>query len=272
MQDNRPNPEDLRAAMVAGGAAGFPGTAAPPSPENLRAPSIAQAAGGLPGAAAPPDPENLRAAMEAAWRDHHHARDQTWKLLAMVALLAAGLVVLDGRFANFWLTLCAGVLVAIAAACAAGVTLNHRKLERRKFIHIANCEELLGLHRDDVIPLSKTGREEYGVSSEGYEKRTSRAVRTDLLNDSEVQLPPRLSLGKAFSPRVNNTGVFILRMHLAIIVFAALLVFARWAWPPQPAGEVDARPGLRPASAAPTKAPPVRSRRPARRLRRPSSR
>jgi hypothetical protein len=272
MQDNRPSPEDLQAAMVPGGAAGFPGAAAPPTPEDLQAPSMAHGAGGLPGPAGPPSPEDLRAAMEAAWRDHHHARDQTWKLLAMVALLAVGLVVLDGRFANFWLTLCAGVLVILAAACAAEVTLSHRRLERRKFIHISNCEELLGLHRDDVIPLSKTGREEYGVSPEAYEKRTSRAVEADLLKDSEVQLPPRLSLGKAFSPRVNNTPVFILRMHLAIIVFAALLVFARWAWPEQPAGQQGPGPGVHPPSGAPAKAPSVRSRRPARKFRRPASR
>ena len=42
-----------------------------------------------------PDNETVRLAMELAWRDHHHARDQTWKAekvlgAELIALVVAG--------------------------------------------------------------------------------------------------------------------------------------------------------------------------------------
>ena len=40
---------------------------------------------------------SLEAAMQSAWKDHHHARDQTWKGLQMEALLAIALIGIDLR-------------------------------------------------------------------------------------------------------------------------------------------------------------------------------
>ncbi len=42
--------------------------------------------------------ESIRLAMDQAWRDHHHARDQTWKALQIVVVLGAGLVTVDFNF------------------------------------------------------------------------------------------------------------------------------------------------------------------------------
>ena len=92
-----------------------------------------------------PSEESLLKAMELAWRDHHHARDQTWKTVQMVAVLGAGLLTIDLQYRNLVATALAAALVVLAAAVGVGITWNHRKLERRKFIHLMNCEELLGL-------------------------------------------------------------------------------------------------------------------------------
>lgn len=106
-----------------------------------------------------PDDASVRSAMELAWRDHHHARDQTWKAVQMVAALGAGFITVEIQFHNFIATLATGILVILTAYFAITITKNHRKLERRKFIHIMNCEEWLGLHRDDLIPLAKEDSE-----------------------------------------------------------------------------------------------------------------
>ncbi len=148
-----------------------------------------------------PEPESIRLAMDQAWRDHHHARDQTWKAVHMEVILAVGLVTVDAQFHNPVVTTVAALLVILASVFGVWISLHHRKLERRKFRHILNCEEALGLHRDDLIPASG----EHGVA-----------------------LPAEIRFRDAFRLSVRNTAVFILRMHLAIMLFAILLVVARW--------------------------------------------
>ena len=100
-----------------------------------------------------PTIDSLRMAMEFAWHDHHYARDQTWRTVQMVAVLAAGLVTVDFAHQNILATSLAGILVIVAGAFSVGITWNHRTLEIRKFVHPMNCEELLGLHQGDIIPL-----------------------------------------------------------------------------------------------------------------------
>jgi hypothetical protein len=143
-----------------------------------------------------PQPESIRQAMDEAWRDHHHARDQTWKAAQMEAVLAAGLVTLDVQFHSVVATSLMGMLVVLSAVCGILISLHHRGVERRKFEHILNCEEALGLHRPNLI--------------------------------SGVKLPDKLRLRDAFIPSVNNTVVFIIRLHLAILFFALVVTGARW--------------------------------------------
>ena len=68
-----------------------------------------------------PTEESIRTAMELAWRDHHHARDQTWKTVQIVAVLGAGLLSMDLVNKNLIATAFASVLVIIAAAFGAGI-------------------------------------------------------------------------------------------------------------------------------------------------------
>jgi hypothetical protein len=180
-----------------------------------------------------PSAENLRAAMDAAWRDHHHARDQTWRSLTIEAYLAAGLITVDAQFGRPWITFAAGALIAVAAALGAMITLNHRKLERRKFIHLMNCEEMLKLHRDDLIPLTSDGMSQFHIQVDEYNLRKGRDVDPELVTASAVSVPRPFSLFDAFNLNVQNTAVFILRMHIAIILFAMILVIARFVVGPK---------------------------------------
>jgi hypothetical protein len=143
------------------------------------------------------DPDSIRLAMDLAWRDHHHMREQTWRALQIEAVLVAGLVGIDWQIRNIYATIAAGLLVLVAAPFGIQITLRHRQGEIRKFTHIINCEEALGLHRDDLLP-----------------------PRT-------ISIPTSLRLIDAFRPSVSNTSAFILRMHIAIILFSILYVLGR---------------------------------------------
>jgi hypothetical protein len=143
------------------------------------------------------DSDSIRLAMELAWRDHHHMREQTWRALQMEAALVVGLVGIDWQIQNVYATIAAGVLVLLAAPFGIQITLRHRQGEIRKFTHIINCEEALGLHREDLLPRETT------------------------------KLPTPLRFMDAFRPRVTNTSAFILRMHITIMLFAILYVFGR---------------------------------------------
>jgi hypothetical protein len=101
--------------------------------------------------------ESVRLAMDQAWRDHHHARDQTWKAVQMVAVLLVGLITIEFKYHNLIATSIAGLIVIVATISAILIANNHRKLERRKFIHIMNCESYLKLHELNIIPLNKEG-------------------------------------------------------------------------------------------------------------------
>lgn len=144
-----------------------------------------------------PDIQSIRLAMDLAWRDHHHARDQTWKAVSMEAVLAAGLVGVDLQIGHVVATLAAGLLVLLATAFGVLISLHHRRLEIQKFTHILNCEKALGLIRDDLIP------------------------------PRSVKVPRPLRLVDAFSFKERNTAAFILRMHIALMMFTALYMLAR---------------------------------------------
>ena len=143
------------------------------------------------------DPESIRLAMDLAWRDHHHMREQTWRAPQVEAALAAGLVGIDWQIQNIYVTVATGILVILASIYGVLITLHHRKGEIRKFTHIVNCEEALGLHSGDLLPPDTT--------------KIPRALRfVDVLN-----------------PRVQNTSAFILRIHTAVLFFAVLYVAGR---------------------------------------------
>lgn len=150
-----------------------------------------------------PDNETVRLAMELAWRDHQHARDQTWRAVQMEAILGAGLVTVDTQFKSAVSTLAAAILVVLAALFGILISRHHRALERRKFIHILNFEKYLGLSRKDLIP-------SYDDDKIGGVKR-----------------PEEFSLWAVLNPRLHNTAIFILRMHIAIMLFAIIVLATR---------------------------------------------
>lgn len=70
-------------------------------------------------------------------------------------------------------------------------------VEHQKFRYIFNCEKFLGLHRDDLIP------------------------------PGTLKFPGPIRLMDMFRPSVQNTAVFIFRMHMVILAFAVVYVVAR---------------------------------------------
>jgi hypothetical protein len=143
------------------------------------------------------DPDSVRIAMDQAWRDHHHARDQTWKAVQMEAALAAGLAAAEAQYHSPVATTLVAVLVVLSAVSGILISLHHRDVEILKFEHIMNCEEALGL------------------------RQLIRGVRP----------PKKLRLWDAFRPSVMSTAVFIIRIHVAILLFALVFTGARWFAP-----------------------------------------
>ena len=145
-----------------------------------------------------PDPteETLRKCLELEWQDHIQTRRQTWKALAVQVALAIGLVALDWQVGNLAATTVFGVVVIAAAQLGIQTSLHHREVEIRKFTHILRLEEQLGLHRPGLF--------------------------------TDVSVPAPIRWADAFRPGKSNTVLFILRMHVAVQVFALLYVAACW--------------------------------------------
>lgn len=140
--------------------------------------------------------ESVRKAMDEAWRDHQHTRDQTWKALQAEFLLAVAVVGAAWQTHSTVVIVGAATLVFVVSLCGIQITLRHRNsVELMKFRHIMNCEEVLGLHRDDLI--------------------------------SGVKMPQAVSFLDAFRRTKANTAVFILRMHVAIMFFSLLILIWR---------------------------------------------
>jgi hypothetical protein len=142
------------------------------------------------------DKESIRLAMDEAWRDHQHTRDQTWKALQMEFLIAAGIIGANWQAQSILITGVAAIVVLLVTLCGIQITLRHRNIvEIGKFKHITNCEKALGLDRDCLI--------------------------------GNVKLPTPITIWDALNPRKGNTALFILRMHFVILVFSLLILLCR---------------------------------------------
>ncbi len=143
-------------------------------------------------------PESIRLALDEAWKEHQHVRDQTWKALQMVALLAVGLVTVDLQQQNAVASLTAGLLAFIGGVFSACITVHHRNYECQKFRHIMNLQQALKLIHPQLLPLE------------------------------DIRLPLPLTITVVFSPKVWNSAKFILWMNLLIIAFCALVAVRRF--------------------------------------------
>lgn len=143
-----------------------------------------------------PESESVRLALDIAWREHQHVRDQTWKSVQMVALLAVGLVTIDIRLASTTATVIAGLMLVALGYWGALITLHHRAYQIQKFNEILKAEGALHLI-PDIVPES-------------------------------VHAPTPMTFWDAFSPRISHTAAFLLRMHIAMMVFGAVFIVFRF--------------------------------------------
>lgn len=142
-----------------------------------------------------PDKESIRAVMDQAWRDHHHARDQTWRALQIEFLIVAAVVGVNWQIESPFAAAISGFLILFTALSGIQITLHHRnRVEITKFRHIMHCEEALGLHSPELI--------------------------------DGVTMPKPIKFWHVFAPWKGNTALFILRMHVVILVFSVL--FLAW--------------------------------------------
>ena len=189
------------------------------------------------------EPESIRLAMTLAWRDHHHARDQTWKTVQLAVGFAAGLLAFDIKYEYFWATFCAFIPLFITCFSGIYITWHHRLLEIRKFIHIMNCEEKLNLHRYDLIPLREDEidkfvrieeyQEIYGLSKNElkniYCGKDKNENIKDRIKQSEVVIPKTFTIWDVFNIfQKQSTALFILRTHMMILIFGFLILLWRF--------------------------------------------
>lgn len=132
---------------------------------------------------------SLEVAMECAWRDHHHARNQTWKSLHVEAILTAALIGINFTSIDqkiHYLPVIGSILIVFLSISGIMIATHHRELERRKFRHIMHCEDALGI-RDYI---------------------------------DKVKLPRSIFIWEVFFIWKSNTVLFIMRMHFIILIFA----------------------------------------------------
>ena len=132
--------------------------------------------------------------MELAWKDHHHARNQTWEALKIESLLAIALIGIDTtKIFSLAIPYIGSLLLFLLSISGIMITLHHRDLERRKFRHIMHCEEALGLRKyiDGVKP------------------------------------PSPIYIWDIFLFWKSNTILFIMRMHFALIIISLLFFLSK---------------------------------------------
>ena len=70
--------------------------------------------------------ESIRKAMDEAWRDHQHTRDQTWKALQAEFALAVAVVGAVWKTESTVVIIGAAVLVFVISLCCIQISLRHR--------------------------------------------------------------------------------------------------------------------------------------------------
>ncbi len=98
-----------------------------------------------------PDSDSIRDALDHAWRDHHHIRNQTWKALQLEAAAAAGIIALDVNSSNFIFSFFGGIFIFFISLFCSKLIIHHRKAEILKFKHIINFQRALGLQKPNLI-------------------------------------------------------------------------------------------------------------------------
>ena len=153
--------------------------------------------------------ESLHTLMKISWQEHQKTREQTWKALQIEVALAAGLITVKSNFTNNkWAIIIAGLLPIFLGFFGIQVTRHHRKYQQKKFKIIQDCENLLGLKKIVDRAIKK------------IDEPSQRGNKNNRLGEvSEIKL---LSIINPVSKP--STPLFIMRMHLAIIIFSLVII------------------------------------------------
>ena len=143
-----------------------------------------------------PTDESLRHQLQIEWQDHIQTRQQTWESLKIEAVLVVGLIGADLKFSNIYIVIIIGIILFFSSLSGLAITIHHRKGQIRKFIHIDRIEERLHLH----IP---------GLLDDVFPPKPFKWI--DIINPCKV-----------------NTPLFILRIHIAILLFTVVYIIARF--------------------------------------------
>jgi hypothetical protein len=175
-----------------------------------------------------PGKSSVRLAMDHARRDLHNTRKQSWNTLLVIIVIGAGLLLVDRKYENLYATLCVAILTIIAGTSGAFVSWKLQIRERKKIIHILNCEQFLGLHRNDLIPFADKkllkGNEESNIQKKGKKLKTEAEM---IVIDSYVKIPVKLKFRDIIRPLRHNASLFIVRMQLIVVFFAFVILALR---------------------------------------------
>ena len=84
--------------------------------------------------------------LELQWKDHHHMRDQTWKVLASNVVLLGGVIALAAQKPHPIVLTAAYTIVITAAVLGWAISTHHRRRQKQKFAIIEIYETRLGLY------------------------------------------------------------------------------------------------------------------------------
>jgi len=102
---------------------------------------------------------SITACLQAEWNDHHHMRDQTWKLLQYSILFFLGVVGLEIKSIDKTFLVAAYAAVVVTSAFGVLIAIHHRRRQKEKFAMIVIYEKELGVYEliEPIIAKSKKG-------------------------------------------------------------------------------------------------------------------
>jgi len=143
-----------------------------------------------------PTEKALLKMLDVQWQDHFQTRNQTWKALEVMAIVAVALVGLDWQVSDYRVTIGTAFLLALVAVFGMLITFHHRNnVEITKFKVIRSTEEQLNIADPDFKP------------------------------------PRPIRLWDIFFLWKSNTSLFILRMQFVILLFAVGYLVLRLLYP-----------------------------------------
>ena len=186
--------------------------------------------------------ESLRTLMRISWQEHQKTREQTWKALQIEVALAAGLITVKSNFNNNkWAIIIAGLLPFLLGFFGIQITMHHRKYQQKKIKIIEDCENLLGLKKIVDEAINKIDEQ----SQRGNKNSSGKPVMTFALSlliqirlyrlgtllikeyykNNIIGEVSDIKYYHIFSPFSKpSTPLFIMRMHLAIIIFSLVII------------------------------------------------